>query len=364
MYEGGSLGPGGWITAAPCFACRSASPPSDADIRVFTVPGSGCQSRWILLAAAPWAASESGPRNPRRWVDEPRVMGLPTEVQNLIIHTYAAQTNRSFFLGRAPYPPTLENTPNDLVLREQALPKDEIWQGAVKRAGLFFGLAVAESLNAANVAKLKEQLEEKARSALPQVQDYAKHLTERWQNFGHPDTESDRLKTARGLVNLLLAMTVADADIITVLAETKAETSDTAYGQTIGKANVLVEALKTEGWGLFSAVRSLQDERRKEAEAMGQRIAEILAADEHAIALKPALVEQKAKALRLLTKAPILPPPPPPPPPGIKIIQKSEKIDLPPAEAKAALQKIAAEVEQDKDYRLSITWKITKSINQ
>ena len=299
----------------------------------------------------------------RRWMDEPRPMGLPTEVQNLIIHTYAAQTNRSFFIGRAPYPPTLENTPNDLVLRELALPKDETWQGAVKRAGLFFGLAVAESLNAANVAKLKEQLEEKARSALPQAQDYAKNLDERWQSFGNPDAESDRLKTARGLVKLLLAMTLEDADIITVLAETKVETTDTAYGQTIGKANVLLESLKTDGWDLFTAIRSLQGERRKDAETMGQRITEILASDEHVIALKPALLEQKDKALKLLTVNSASQPvttSSTPTPPGVRIIHNSEKNDLPPAEAKQTLDDIAAEIGQDQDYRLSITWKITK----
>ncbi len=299
----------------------------------------------------------------RRWMDEPRPMGLPTEVQNLIIHTYAAQTNRSFFLGRAPYPPTLENTPNDLALREQALPKDEIWQGAVKRAGLFFGLAVAESLNAANVAKLKEPLEEKARSALPQLQAYLQHLTERWQSFGNPDAESDRLKTARGLVNLLLAMTLEDADIITVLAETKVETTDTAYGQTIGKANVLVESLKTDGWDFFTAICLLQDDRRKDAEVMSQRIAEILASDEHVIALKPAFLEQKNKALKLLTVNSASPPvttSSSPTPQGVKIIHKSEKIDLSPAEAKQTLDDIAAEIGQHQDYRLSITWKITK----
>jgi hypothetical protein len=37
-------------------------------------------------------------------------MGLPAEIQNLIIHTFAALTNRSFFLRNGPYTPTLENT--------------------------------------------------------------------------------------------------------------------------------------------------------------------------------------------------------------------------------------------------------------
>ncbi len=301
----------------------------------------------------------------RRWIDAPRPMGLPTEVQNLIIHTFAAQTNRSFYLNNGPYQPTLENTPNELVLKEQALPSESIWRDAVRRAGLFFGLTVAASLNAANVASLTEHLSQEARSRLPLLQAYAQSLAERWQKFGPSGAESDRLKTARGAVGLLSAMTVPDAGVIAALAETHIETTETAYGQTIGKAKSLDDTLKTADWDLFSAVCSLQDERRAAAESMSQRIAEILATDEHAIALKPALTEQKAKALKLLTER--LPPPPPPPPlppsppPGRRVIQQSEDHDLSPVEAKRAFDKIAAELEKDTDYRLSITWKITKS---
>jgi len=136
----------------------------------------------------------------RRWIDEPRPMGLPTEVQNLIIHTFAAQTNRSFYLKKGPYQPTLENTPNELVLKEQALPRETVWRTALKRASLFFGLTLAESLNAANVAKLAEQLGTEVKIRFPLLQAYAQSLAEHWQTFGTPDTESNRLKTARGTV--------------------------------------------------------------------------------------------------------------------------------------------------------------------
>ncbi len=32
----------------------------------------------------------------RKWIDQPRPMGLPKEAQNLVILTYAEQTNRTF----------------------------------------------------------------------------------------------------------------------------------------------------------------------------------------------------------------------------------------------------------------------------
>ena len=46
------------------------------------------------------AAETGGPmevKNLRKWIDEPKPMGLPKECANLIILVFAAQTNRSFF---------------------------------------------------------------------------------------------------------------------------------------------------------------------------------------------------------------------------------------------------------------------------
>ena len=46
--------------------------------------------------------------NLRRWMNEPLAMGLPVEAQNLIILTFAGQTNRSFVKGNAPYPASID----------------------------------------------------------------------------------------------------------------------------------------------------------------------------------------------------------------------------------------------------------------
>ena len=78
----------------------------------------------------------------RQWIDLPQAMGLPVEVQNLIILTFAEQTNRSFFFKGGPYQPTLENVLDELELREQTLPPKEDWDKAVSCAGVLFGLVV------------------------------------------------------------------------------------------------------------------------------------------------------------------------------------------------------------------------------
>lgn len=304
----------------------------------------------------------------RKWIDEPSPMGLPLEVQNLIIHSFAAMTNRSFFLNSGPYPPTLENTPNELELREQALPEDEDWKAAIRRAGLFFGLTVAESLNAGNVARLKDQLHTEASSRLAPMQDYAKTLAEKWRSFGNKGQDSDRLKTAEGAAALLLAMTAPNADVISVLAGAAMASTEAAYGQTIGKAKALDEALKTADWELLSAVIALLDHRKTAAQVMRDRLAEILASDEHAVGLKAALAEQKNKALKLLTEVPPPPPEPPreppnqpePPKPGVQVVREGVKNDLAVSDAINSLDEIRTELAKDSDYRLSISWKITR----
>ena len=200
-------------------------------------------------------------------------------------------------MRNGPYTPTLENTPDELELREQALPAEGSWKSALRRAGLFFGLTLAESLNAGNVSKLKEQLHAEISARLVPLQDYTRNLSDKWRIFGVPGQVSDRLKTAEGAASLLAALATPGADSISVLADAEMATTDTAYGQTIGKAKSLDESLKTADWDLFSAVIALSDQRKVAAKTMQDRLAEILANDEHAVGLKGALAEQKAKAM-------------------------------------------------------------------
>lgn len=141
--------------------------------------------------------------------------------------------------------------------------------------------------------------------------------------------------------------------------------------QTLSKAKTLDEAIRTAGWQIFEAVSSLADHRKSAAQAIKTRIAEILSSDEHAIALKPALDEQQAKALRLLTDVAQPPEPPPPGPvtppkaePGAIVVRESESVDLDPKQARKVLGEIGQELEKDSGLRLSITWRLVKPGNK
>ncbi len=136
----------------------------------------------------------------------------------------------------------------------------------------------------------------------------------------------------------------------------------------LGKAKTLDEAIRTASWQLFEATASLSDHRKVAAQAIMNWIAEILAADEHAIGLKPALDEQQGKALKLLTDVPVPASPSPPPAPtplppsepDEVVVRQSEEKDLNPAKARSVLTEIGEELNKGDDLRLSINWKIVR----
>jgi hypothetical protein len=90
----------------------------------------------------------------RSWMNEPKAMGLPKELQNLVILSFAAQTNRSFALRGGPFSPAVENLPDELILREQQLPAPADWDRAIARGAAIFGVTASPLLNASNLAKI------------------------------------------------------------------------------------------------------------------------------------------------------------------------------------------------------------------
>jgi hypothetical protein len=303
----------------------------------------------------------------RQWMDEPQAMGLPTDVQNLIILTFAGQTNRSFSLRGGPFPPSLESLPDELELREQALPPKEDWEKAVARAGALFGLPLAQTLNATNVAKLAESVLGKVRELKEPVGSLLSNLEQKVSLYVPHGAETPRLTTARAAHALVAALGTADADqVVAVLAGSPVETSNAAMAQTLTKARLLDETVRTASWQIFEAVGALSDHRAAAAGAIRGRIAEILAADEHAIALKPALDEQQSKAIRLLSEAARPPEPPPPPPPaparpGTIVVREAQAADLDRRGAEKVLSEIGRELAADSELRLTITWRLLKT---
>ncbi|HJW55338.1 MAG TPA: phage resistance protein [Burkholderiaceae bacterium] len=346
------------------------------------------RSHFLRSQAKDGAAFTVG--NLRKWMDEPLAMGLPAEVQNLIILTFAGQTNRSFVRGNVPYTPSIDQLPDDLELREQTLPELGDWETACKRAATLFGLTIPTSRNAGNVAKLVEEVLSKAREVREPVSSLVKTLNEKSALFSTSTSGGNqRLQTARSALALVAGLISANgAAVIVTLAQSTIETSEVAMRQTLAKARELDETARTAAWEIFDAMKALADERKSAAQAIVAKVSEVLAADEHVMGLKGTLDDQRSRAVRLLTAAP--PPAPTPlspisptaptgqatpplPPTGTApvpqgdvapipsvVVQESAAADLESAQALELLDDLHAKLDSDTDLRLSISWRLEK----
>lgn len=304
----------------------------------------------------------------RKWMDEPKAMGLPREAANLVVLVFAEQTNRTFLEHGGPTEGTLTRLPDHLELKEQRLPDETAWAAAVQRAASVLGLAVSSLRKAANVGLLGGQAKAKAAEQRAGCQAYARRLKEKCQTLAV--TESPRLKTAQATAALAERLNAGDGDgLVGVLASAEVATSEAAMGTCLKHAPELAATLDAFNWEILDAVGRLGDGRREGADEVRRLVREALTADEHALALAPALKEAQSKAVRLLTQA--TPPPAPEvvPPrkeavvvPPLKVtprtVSSGEKADLTLVEAAEQLERLKKEQTAGRSVTVSLAWKI------
>ena len=247
----------------------------------------------------------------RAAMDEPNPMGLPSQAQNLVMLVYADQANRSFFLHGGPYQPKLEDLPDELELREQALPSQADWDEAIQRAGRIFGITVSPLRNASNLSDLATKLKDAAGPAVEPCQIVRDRLEGLCSDWGIDVGSCARHQTATAVLAMARDIT-GDGDAkrrVEVLAHAEVETSLDAMGTSYRKAGAVCGAIENTKWRLFQGVASLTDERKAAAEGVIAQLTEALTHDEYAIALEPRLSKLEGDAIRLLT--PKIEPPPP-----------------------------------------------------
>jgi hypothetical protein len=308
-------------------------------------------------------------RQLRRWIDDPKRMGLPKEAQNLVILLFASQTNRSLYLHGGPFDEaTIANIPDDCDLRTVDLPDPVIWETAVRRAGSIFGLAPSKLLSAKNVSGVASDVKKRAVESRRACQAYAERLKERLANFGRGARVADRQRTATASQALIDRLHAADSGkIVDLVAAAEVATSETAMGECLSKAAELEGNLDTGGWEIFEAVGKLTDDRQVAAQEILNDVRQALASDEHVVQLAPTLKAAQAKAVGLLTrsveKAPTkpsidVPPVQPPPKPGKRIVDQGTKHDLELTAAKDTLVDLGHKLKPDQAIRVNLSWVI------
>ena len=295
----------------------------------------------------------------RSWIDEPRPKGLPREVANMLVLLFAAQTNRSFFFGEIPKKPTLTDLPDQLELREQALPNERDWESAVQRAESIFGESSSRLRNASNVATLCASVYKCAKESLPACQRYSQRLQARLEAFGLQPSDTARMQTAAATMQLVERISSGQPDeVIAVLASAPVATTAEAMGECFNKAGSLGAALEETSWELFEAIRKLTDERQQEAEHICDAIVRALQSDEHAKPLEPDLRAARSQAIRLLTESHSgdAVTPTSSTVKGKRIVDQRERDDLDISAALDLLVRLEQELRSGQTIRLNMRW--------
>lgn len=322
----------------------------------------------------------------RRWIDLPNPMGLPLELQNLIILSFAALTNRRFILRGGPVEPTIDSMADELELREQALPDASHWAAAVNRAARLFGLTVPQTLNAGNVGRLVDEVRREANAKREAVGKLVVAVRDRAARYSA--STSGRVCTSESAQTLLAALHAAsDTDLVQVLANAVTETSEVAVGRSMGQAQSVADALNNAKWHIFDAMRNLQDHRQVAANSILTRLSEVLGTDEHVMPLKAKIEELERDSVQLLTAAapapapvsapvpaPVVDTPPPMPeapvtppftgvgvPPAAPVlVEEAQEIALGSEQATSVLKALQERLQNDHELELSLSWRIQR----
>ena len=251
----------------------------------------------------------------RSWIDQPKPMGLPELLQDLIILTFAEQTNRAFVLHGTNVVPQLGALNGETVLQETPLPDEPAWQAARTRAKSIFGLDSSPLRNATNVAQLAAQIRQTLVEPRAAVQVLAQQITEVCRQVGMDTVGNTRLATANAADALLRAIDECrdDRSLITRLGQDKLTVAEAALGASIMQAKPVLNSLKLCKWQIFTAILNLTDDRQPEAQRVWKDLGDTLRNSEHAVALVARLQTLEDAAVELLSKPVVTPPQPPTP---------------------------------------------------
>jgi hypothetical protein len=293
----------------------------------------------------------------RAWLDEPRRMGLPRDLQDLIILVYAAQSNRSFRDSFGPADPGIGRLRDDWKLEPQELPPQDIWDEARERASSLFGKPASALCSATNLDKLAAEVVAEAdarRARLRQLLDELRRVVSPGVN---------RLKTAEACVRLLDKLDPKQKPIDTIrkLAAAEVATALAAMARAMISAATVVNAIDHTEWVLFDGL----DRFPGGAQILAQ-LKQGLENDEHVVPLADRLRECSGNAARLLREnapAPTTTPPPPAktpppsPPAGKRSIAKATKRTTP-AQLNETLGELRRAAEAHPKAEIEITWEI------
>ncbi|MFI7609388.1 hypothetical protein ACIBTV_30345 [Micromonospora sp. NPDC049366] len=299
-----------------------------------------------------------------RWIDDPEPRGLDPIVAQLVVATFAEQTDRAFHLHGSEVVPAPEvgKISADHTLREERLPSQEDWDTARARAAAIFGFQPLALRRGRLVAMFGRDLttqanryREAAHGLIARLEQHAK-----WLGLDLA-SGSGRLATGRAAVELLEGLVSAGPAVETVERLARADLGGPAdrTGKGIKSAAQVSADLAGASWDNFEIISGLAEPFAAEAAAILTELRRVGQADELTAPLSPALRRAQADATELIRRAtkppplPPLPPPPPPPPVGEKALIRGGR-------SEDALTKLQQFVSGHSDATIEVSWRIVQ----
>jgi hypothetical protein len=236
----------------------------------------------------------------RDWCDRPQPRGLSREVADLVIWTFARQTDRRFFYNNAPEDPSWDQLDSTMDLREQTLPDENVWLLAQDRAAQVFGYPPDRLRNSATVAKLTAAIRTWERDRCSIAADLATVLNSMATTLGQIDHQAPRLKTAQVACDLLNAAHRApDEQVVTIFAQTPVSVDLAVVAKSIESAKAVSDAARLTGWHDLIDLAGNGSAVAERAAAGLAQIRDAMSRDQRDLALESVITDLSAAARML-----------------------------------------------------------------
>ncbi|NYH41342.1 hypothetical protein HNR22_001069 [Micromonospora jinlongensis] len=273
----------------------------------FVVEGQWAQ-HFHHRAAAEGVSGELRVADILRWIDEPSPRGLDPIVAQLVVATFAEQTDRAFHLHGSAVtpPPEPAKITTDHTLREERLPSEEDWAEARARAGSIFGVHNLNLRRGRLVAMFGRDLSNEGARYREAAHGLSARLEQhdKWLGIDQA-SPSGRLATARAAADLLerLATGRTAVEIIERLARAELAGPADRVGRSIKSAAQVSAELAGAAWDNFEIIAGLGEPYAVEASAILAELRRVGQADELTAPLSPALRRAQSDAVALIRRA-------------------------------------------------------------
>ncbi|MGW0058603.1 hypothetical protein ACWDTT_01570 [Streptosporangium sandarakinum] len=242
------------------------------------------------------------------WIDRPEARGLDRLVANLVIACFAEQTDRAWVHHGGPISPELTQIREDMALREDRPPGEEVWEAARERAAKVFGLNPPAARRARLAGIFARELSEAARRYRDAAHALVAELEAHHELLGLDlNAEEGRLATARRAADLLdgLGSQRDKLEVIEQLAAADVGRAPERVGTSIKSAPSVVAALRAARWDNFSLVGGLREPYGSRGRTLVETLRQVALADELTLpqSLASALAEMGSTAAGLIREA-------------------------------------------------------------